>query len=778
MSDGGMNLGDFSMLGLFRMEAETQTAVLDEGLLALEEDPSNPERVESLMRASHSLKGAARIVQLDEIVAVAHAMEDYFVAAGEGRITPSGDGIDRLLKAVDMFKSLSGLDDAGVPAWIESNKTELAALAAEFRGLKDAPQSPPPEKPPPSENDDDVEPVPAEPTKASPPPEESEPHVAAETADESPKRTERHADASSGLDSFVRVTADKLNRLMGLAGESIISVEKLNSFNDDLLVLRKKLMDLETTIDHLRGDVEESSPIADSIESLRGRFQAYSRHFCDHLGEFASHSRAMDHFSNRFYNEVVSTRMRPFSEGVGEFPRMVRDLARKLGKKVRFSVVGETTDVDRDVLERLNAPLTHLIRNAIDHGLEMPEERVAKGKPETGEIRVSARHWAGMLHISISDDGKGIDIDKLRRKIVKKGLSNEKLVETMTEAELLEFMFLPGFSTSESVTEISGRGVGLDVVQDMVNQTRGVVHAENRPGAGAVFHLQLPITLSVIRSLLVEIAGAAYAFPMVRIDRIVKARRDETSVLENRQYLPFDGEDVGLVSARQILELDDGGDEDADELSIIIVSDRLSRYGVVVDRFIEERELVTEPLDRRLGKLPDVNAGAVTEDGVPVLVVDIDDLVRTIDALLTGGRLRHIGSGSAGTGDAGPKRVLIVDDSITVREVERRLLENRGYAVDVAVDGMDGWNAIRANDYDLIVSDIDMPRMNGFELVETLKRHATLGRIPVIIVSYKDREEDRRRGLEVGADYYLTKSSFQDDTLLRAVEDLIGEAER
>jgi two-component system, chemotaxis family, sensor histidine kinase and response regulator WspE len=327
------------------------------------------------------------------------------------------------------------------------------------------------------------------------------------------------------------------------------------------------------------------------------------------------------------------------------------------------------------------------------------------------------------------------------------------------------------------VTEISGRGVGLDVVQDMVKSVGGVVRVASRAGKGTRFTLQLPITMSVIRALLVRIAGEPYAFPLNRIDRIVRVPRDEVRRLEGRPHFLLDDQLVGLVDAVQVLELPESGGAE-DPMPVVVVSDRNHRFGMVVDAFLGERDLDVRPLDPRLGKPPDINSASVLDDGWPVLIVDVEDLVRSIDNLLGNRRLKSSAGPSAATRARKPvKRVLVVDDSITVRELERQLLEGRGYAVDVAVDGVDGWNAVRAGDYHLVISDVDMPRMDGIGLVRSIKQDPRLKSTPVVIVSYKDREEDRMRGLDAGADGYLTKSSFHDQTFLDAVADLIGEAQ-
>ncbi len=336
---------------------------------------------------------------------------------------------------------------------------------------------------------------------------------------------------------------------------------------------------------------------------------------------------------------------------------------------------------------------------------------------------------------------------------------------------------MPGFSTKDKVTEISGRGVGLDVVQNMVRAVGGFVRVSSQIGVGTRFTLQLPITMSVIRALLVRICGEPYALPLNRIDRVVMLPSAAILVLEGRQHFMMDGEPVGLVEASQVLELPTAGETGEDIYPVVVASDRSHRFGIVVDAVLGERDLEVRPLDPRLGKVPDINSASVLEDGWPVLIIDVEDLVRSVDNMLGGRRLRKVADAEAIAAlSTGRRRVLVVDDSITVRELERQILEAAGYEVEVAVDGLDGWNAARTGDYHLIISDVDMPRMDGIAFVTHVKNDPRLRSIPVVIISYKDREEDRMRGLDAGANAYLTKSSFRDQTFLATVVDLIGEA--
>jgi two-component system sensor histidine kinase and response regulator WspE len=513
--------------------------------------------------------------------------------------------------------------------------------------------------------------------------------------------------------------------------------------------------------------IERSTLALQRIAPLRQFMQG-------HLSDIDAYERRVLGVANRMVDEVLALRMRPFGDGVHHFPRMVRDLARSLGKQAKLTIEGEETLVDRDILARMESPLNHMLRNAVDHGMETPEERVAAGKEPVGAIRMQACHRAGMLHIEIVDDGRGVDLERIRRRVVERGMASEAMAASLSQEELLEFLFLPAFSLKSSASAISGRGVGLDVVQQTIREQNGSVAIDSWPGAGFRTSITLPLTQSIIRALVVDIEGEPYALPITKVERVLKVDQADIHVLEGKQFIVHGGEHLGLVAAAQVLDLGPGV-PGVGELPVLVIGAANRRYGLVVDAIRAELSLAVQPLDPIFGKLPDVSAAALLDDGTPVVILDVSDLLLSIDKLLGEGGLRQL-AGGAGQGSRRAKRILVVDDSLTVREMERKLLSARGYDVDVAVDGMDGWNVVRSGDYDLVVTDVDMPRMDGIELVTLIKGDVRLHTLPVMIVSYKDRPEDRARGMTAGADYYLTKGSFHDETLLDAVIELIGEA--
>lgn len=752
-------------LNLFRIEVVEQKKILSDGLLALEENPSDADRFEALMRSAHSIKGAARMVGLEPVVQLAHVIEDVFVAAQSGALTLAADDVDVLLTGIDSMASFSKLSIAEIATWNERHGEDHEKMLGTLSNIGAR--------------------VVASPAAGEAATTDGATMAAARTRVVPPVSQMKKSQsggasaAEQGGERVLRVTAERWNQLMGLAGEVKVEAGWLHPYVASLSKLKRRQIEMTEILDTLRAtllDMRTSKVVVDLLLQAQCKMSECRSMLVDQTSSLDAYDRRINNLSEKLHRETIKTRMRPFSDGVNGFQRMTRDIAKSLGKKVKLEIVGLSVQVDRDVLEKMEAPLNHILRNALDHGIESPADRIKAGKQEQATIRITAVHSDGMLSIMIDDDGRGIDIERLRRKVTDKKLVTSDMAAKLSEEELLEFLFLPSFSTKEEVTDISGRGVGLDVVLSTLQEMHGSVETTTKLGEGTRFNLRLPLTMSVVSSLIAEISGEPYAFPLARIIHVVKLQPDEIDVVEDHQFLKIDGENIGLVGASQVLGLG-AQPAGAEEMSVVIIGSRHNRCGVVVDKLLGQMDLAVQPLDIRLGKIRGVSAAAVLEDGSPILILDIDDMALSVDSLIKKGGISKITS-LVNNADKSVRRILIVDDSMTVRELERHLLENAGYQVDVAVDGVDGWNAIRTfKQYDLVITDVDMPRMDGIELVRLIKSDKSYSALPVIIVSYKEREADRRRGMEAGADFYLTKGGFHDNSLLEAVADLIGEIE-
>jgi two-component system sensor histidine kinase and response regulator WspE len=722
------DLSNFSMEELFRAEADGQCQTLSSDLLALEKSPSPAPLLESLMRAAHSLKGAARIIGLDDAVTVSHAMEEIFVAAQKSQIPPSPSVVDILLGGVDLLRQLSGLDP-GKPS---------AEAIAQFKETCAHP--------------------PAEQVLAKPAPRVQPPVEVQHPVEQVIPAAERRN---------VRLDSERLDNLLGLAGQATVASQPEAS---PFAPLRSTLRKLQSCVNEAAREPSEArrSSLLSQAASLTSHAHAL---LVETSEAHDRRSRRIALLNQRIYNETLACRMRPFGDITGGLRRLARDLARELGKEVDVEIVGEETEVDRDLLDRLDGPLSHLIRNALDHGIELPETRRARGKNGVGKLTIRARHKAGWLVVGLSDDGAGLDDNTIRAAIVRRGFASAEHAALMSEAEVYEFLLLPGFSLREEVTEISGRGVGLDAVRVMAHGAGGSLRLQKLPGSGILCEIILPVSLSLVRALLVGIGEDVFALPLSRVDRVLQIRPEEIQAAAGRQHFYHEGERIELLSAARVLELASSAEA---ACSVVVLQGPQGRLALAFDRFAGLKELSIQRLDPQLGRVQSVSATALLDDGTPVVLLDANDVAITAANFSAGSRYQPL-EGTSSASEQTARRILVAEDSLTVRELERKLLANQGYSVDTAVDGADAWHALRSGTYDLLVTDIDMPRLDGIELCRLVRADARLRDLPIVVVSYKDRPEDRNRGLEAGADFYLPKSSYQDESLIHAVKELIGE---
>ena len=773
---------DMPMLDLFRMEVEQQGATLLNELIKLENDtPELAENLATLMRAAHSIKGAARLVNRNSIVDLAHVLEDCFVQSQKDLLTFSSDQVDVLLAAVDVLHSMAK-DAETDDEWMQLHKAQYDSSIDSLRALYTQLSSRSVQQGEGQSSDvlsvDDIFPdlsereTPTDTQRVEYGDEETPVFCAIEDKQEESAR----AKAVLNQERVLRVSSRHLDHLMSLTGEFMVQSRWLRPYTDSLRRLKREQAELVSGIEELKEklrSVKGGEAVLETVLDVQQRAVSCRDEVDSRVVDLEAYDVRGESLSSRLRSQVISTRMRPFRDGVHGMPRIVRDVARSLGKDIELEMTGLETLVDRDILERIEAPLSHLINNAIDHGIESPQVRQNQGKPIKGTIKLSAFHHGGMLYITVEDDGKGIDFESLRQKVVKKGFVKEGVVDNLSQQELGAFMFLPGFSTKEEVTSLSGRGVGLDIVQDVVQEMRGAIEVSSQLGLGTQFKARFPLTLSIVPSLLVEISGEPYAFPLARVDKIIRVDQSEVIEQEGQRFIRVDEEPLILVDTAEILELDEQAKTTLRTLSILVLSSRDHTFGYVVDRFLKESELVVHVLPSQIERIQDIAAIALMDDGTPVFILDVDDLLRSTTKAQQMSSMTPSMRNVSGAGK-NKKRILVVDDSITVRELERKLLVGAGYDVEVAVDGMDGWNAVRNNIFDLVVTDVDMPRLNGLQLLNMIKQDSGLKSIPVIVVSYKDRPEDQQRALSLGADLFIAKANFHDETFKESVGNLIA----
>ena len=724
-------VAETSLEALFAQEVEQQSVELTRHLLQLEAFPDRLEPIRSLLRAFHSIKGAARTVGVNEIVELTHLLEDKFTAIAKGNAAADSGFIELVLQGVDAMKARANdLANTDASALTGIN-AKLVAGTGEWSPVSDT--------------------------------------VAG-----------RGAAAPTSLsgalddDPVLRVRASQISHVINLASSVSVEGQRLDGFAQTQLRLRRQLTGVRWHVDEIlqrHAITLQSSGLGAELSSLRARLDRARFTLNLSVDDFSTFARGSQQLNARLLHAASGARLRPFGDLTASYPRLVRDLARKLGKQARLVIEGDRLDVDRDVLFALDMPLTHLLRNALDHGLEAPAVRSASGKSAEGQLRLAASFRGGLLVVELSDDGAGVDPEKVRKRLIETGQFDRESAALLDLNALHESLFVAGFSTREKVTETSGRGIGLDAVQQMVRDIDGTTRLESKFGSGTRFEIQVPISRVMLRALLIEVEGELCAFALTRVSRVVRAVARDLVVDGGIRYLPLDGKNIGLIGLAEQLEF--GRTRYRETISVVVFENLGRAIGCVVERIVGEADLATQALDRRLGRVSDVASVALTSEGVGVIVLDVDDILRA--AFDPRRRVLARSADEVLEVNHG-KRVLVVDDSISVRELERQLLSAAGYQVEVAIDGEDAWQKLNHSDFELMVTDIDMPRLDGIALTRSVRQDARLRRLPVIIVSYRNTPQDHARGMEVRADRYLTKSDFDDERFLSAVIDLIGPA--
>lgn len=737
----GIDLSD--LVPEFLAEVKEHLATLEKGLLSLESAPEGEARkqsVHALFRAAHTIKGSSRMMGFAAVHEVAHAIEEVLGAIREDRLAPSGELVDVLLRSVDRLRSLAETKPDATPD-VSPLKTEIRALLA-----------PKPEPAAPA-----VETVPAIATASpkkraarKPAPPAAQPEATAAPPPSAPiaePTPDARPAAEKAGDEMVRVAVSRLDELLRLTGELMMDVARIEDLDRWSLTLMTHLQShLRRSLETVRGDTR-TLHLLEGIDSWRTAF--------------AGGSGILNSVSGRIEQEVMSLRMFPIATVFAPLPRLVRDLAKEHGKEVTLQVSGEATELDRRILQTLSEPLLHIVRNAVDHGLETPDVRRRAGKPPVGTLRIRAYRQASQVRVEIADDGRGLSPKALRETAVRKKLLSHAEAEALDDPSALDLIYLPGFSTSLLITSTSGRGVGMDVVRTTIQQLGGLIELESEPGRGTRFTLGLPLTVTLSRVLMVEIAERTYAVPSAVIERIVRLRPENLSTTGGREQLVVAGEPISLLRLGRLLAPDSNAPPD--ELAFVFVSAG-RRAAFAIGKVLEEREIVLKPLGDVLARGDMASGATLLPDGTVALILDPTSCLRVS---------RGVKRAAAKVEQKAVRTVLVVDDSTTTRELERSILVASGYQVETAVDGADGWRKLEQGAFDVVVTDVEMPIMNGFELTKRIKADARTAHLPVIIITTLDRDQEKRKGLEAGAQAYLVKNAFDQSELIETIDRLL-----
>jgi two-component system chemotaxis sensor kinase CheA len=811
------------LLATFHEELGEHVAALNRDLLVLEKSAGAEERAErlkTLLRTAHSLKGAARSVNAGLIEDTCHQVEEILTAARDGLFTLAPDLFSLLFATADAieeagmrFREQQDLGGAPLAAL-------LPRLEAAARGTSAGP--PPAENRAPPRQDPHQHEAPARADLPSPalrvgvpalgPAVRNEagerplpvvpPVVRAGEVQGAPLRSPPAAPAllpavgeptpePAGGAATVRVAAEKLDALLTRSGELLVARRRVQARVEDLAALREFVRhwkaEWRTVEKALRkllprnGQKEGQTPPREDAGEPTGLFPRRAAlalgRTGDHLRQLEKDlerlaagmigdGRALGQATGALGDEVRRVRMLPFAQACQELERMVHDLAQAGGKEVDFVLQGGEVELDRSVLEGLKDPLRHLVRNAVDHGAELPAERRAAGKPARARITVAAVLRGAQVEVIVADDGRGLDLEALRHQARKR-----KLPETADELELARLIFLPGFSTARLVTDVSGRGVGLDVVKSRVEALHGTVDLSFVAGHGTRFVLGVPLTLTMLRVLLVTAGGQPFAFVGTSVQKLVRFDPGELRSVEERETLCLGGAPVPIAGLAESLGLPASEPTESGGRTLaLIVAAGERRMAFVVDEFLAEQEMVVKSLGERIRRVRHFSAATILPSGRTALVVNAANLLRTA---LSRAPARVAAPAPAKVAPAAKKRVLLVDDSVTTRTLEKSILEAAGYEVTAAADGAAAWLLLQERGADLVVSDVEMPRMDGFALTEAIRGSPRFHELPMVLVTARETEQDKARGLEVGADAYLVKSAFDQRKLLETIAQML-----
>ena len=783
-------LDDPQLLSTFKAEAGERIESLSRGLLRLETQPNNPEVVAEIFRDAHTLKGSAGMMGFDDLKELAHAIEDVLGELRSGLREASGELIDVLLASVDSFKEVLSKSLVGERASGELERIipRLKGEPVETLPLADEAGSEPDD----CDNtlsglfgEKDRRKEPAESGPSATPQEIGDPFLGRtdegghghETAQESTLEAGVHAEAPSSsrkgphLEESIRVNLGKFDSLLNLVGEAVISQSKTEQHIRDLIFLATDSKDAELSAERVKRLIKNPSweergkdALVDEVLLLCnsvGRINDTLLHRTNEFGKLLGETALITH---ELQESAMSVRMLPIGTVLAPLSRVVRDLCRQQGKEAQLVLVGEGTELDKRVMEQLADPLLHLVRNAVDHGIEAPSERRSCGKPSVGTVSISTYQQGNQIVIEVKDDGKGIDPQTVKEVAVRRGLIDDP--DNFPDDQAIYLLFRSGFSTSRLITDVSGRGVGLDVVKTNVEKLQGHLQIESEPGEWTRFVVTLPVTLAIFPALLVRAGEQKFAIPLAAVEEAVVVAPEDISTVEGKEAITVRGSTLPLARLSEILDIAD--DDHMERRPVVITSTVSRRMGFVVSELIGQQEVVIKTLGDFVSRVRKVAGATILGSGDVVLVLDVGDLVQAA-------RERHRPS----AGQAAPRRrdqasILVAEDSLTIRELERTILQTAGYDVEVAPDGLEAAGKIGSKDFDLVVTDVEMPGMDGFSLCRHIRENERSKDIPVIILTSRASDDDKRRGIEVGADAYLVKSAFDQGNLLDTISRLIG----
>lgn len=769
------------LLATFSLEAEERLKAMLSLLLVLEGSPGADERqdlVETLFREAHSLKGAARAVNLSPIESICQSLEDVLAGLKNRHIGLSDDLFDILHQVVDGLVGMLASATAEQPNFDDNRIANLRILLKRAQENTAAPQVKRPGRKKPARKKVET---------LSP---------AAGTANTVPAAPQKKESAEKA--ETIRVATAKLDTLL-LQTEELLSLK---------YAVGQRTVDLRVLGDALKAWIKEWSRtyrdargIQRALEKNGGRngkpggmgmekkqpemnklVEALERG--DLLGKSLDNRVSLlvkaverDHrmlggMADSLLGDMKKILMLPFASLLEIFPKLVRDLSRDRGKKMELLIRGAEIEIDKRILDEMKDSLIHLVRNGVDHGIEDPAQRRQKGKPSRGQLSITiAQKSGGKIDILVSDDGAGIDAARIRSAAIKHGVVTREDAEQLAAPEALSLIFRSGVSTSPIITDLSGRGLGLAIVREKVERLGGTISMESRPDAGTSFHIILPLTLATFRGLLVQVDERVFVVPTAGVERVVRVNGGDIKTVENRETIQIHGQTLALVRLADVLELPRRTVKQGAALSVeaVILGMGDERIAFLVDTVQGEQEILVKGLGAQLARVRNIAGATVLGTGRVVPILNISDLMRSAVKVGAATSAAVVAEEPV----AQQKSILVAEDSITARTLVKNILETAGYDVRTAVDGAEAFTLLKTEEFDLVVSDVEMPRMDGFDLTAKIRADKNLSELPVVLVTALESREHRERGIDAGANAYIVKSSFDQSNLLEVVKRLI-----
>ncbi len=721
---------------------------ITQNIISLEAESDNKELIDEIFRTFHSLKGTGGTFGLIQISKVAHELETVMELIREGKMRFSSSIVDILLEGIDSLSTI--FLDAQKNKLSEDKKIPIIEKIREFLSR--------------SKEESNVD--------------SDEMEVSVETKDISEKQEKQILSTAAKRESeTIRVNLKKLDHLVNVFEELILykNVEEYNvkSMENIKRIVKKSSRQFQKSKEALLLNTmslrhSEDNGLKSFMDEIGRTFKKIEILIEENFQEFQNNVSRGRFLIDELQMEILQIRMLPVSTILNQYYRLVRDLSQKKKKKISLELTGGEIELDKWILEEINDPIIHIIRNSIDHGIELPEIRVENGKPETGTISISVTQRGNQVIIEIKDDGRGIDIDKIKGVILQKGLMEKDALDRLNNHEILQFIFMPGFSTSKDVTDISGRGVGMDVVKNSLKKINGAIDLETKPGEGTTFLMKVPLTMAIRRAIFVKESDRIFAVTTDSIEEILLINNSEIEIFKDIETIRFRDKTIPLIHLGNIMRLKEE-EQLRENISVIVASSVEKRVGILVEKVLYQQEIVVKNFGSMLGKIPKFSGTTVLPDGTAALVLDIpyivdfstDDLVKykTEKIVIKKNKKKS--------------KILVVEDSLITRNLYKGILESFNYDVITAFDGNEALNILKKNNVDLVITDIMMPVLDGYELTSKIKKMPKYKKLPVIIVSNKGKEEDKIKGLECGADAYIAKNDFEKNKFLNIIENLL-----